>query len=316
MTSYLLRGLVLLVATIVSVQASSYSNKAMIWNAGKYFYNYRMEVSSHYIRNMLTDSGFDSKDIIQVKADNIICNSNAVDCPSLRYIPDQSDSALRNPYEADYSMRDNNPTKYLELIVNRYEPRESNSRKIVRDENTNFFFYTIGHGGDLYFKIQDTEVIFAQQVADYLNDPAQSIKHRESFLLSDSCSAGTLFSLSQNVDRTYMLGTSSWDQASTSYDQDVLYSQPLNDKFLFHFKRLIWPMLSKQDMVSVHKLKNQVNNDLLLSDLLTFNNLQRTDMLVYLNDYMIQHDGRAVDSVKVHSERTDALIDGFFGQAV
>lgn len=309
-------GLFVFMIIVSAIHASNYSNKAMIWNAGKYFYNYRMEVSSHYIRNMLLDSGFDSKDLIQVKADNIICNSNAVDCPSLRYVPDQSDSILINPYEADYSMRDNNPTKYLELIVNRYEPRESNSRKIERDENTNFFFYTIGHGGDLYFKIQDTEVIFAQQVADYLNDPAQAIKHRESFLLSDSCSAGTLFSLSQDVKHTYMLGTSSWAQSSTSFDHDKIYSQPLNDKFLYHFKRLIWPQLKLEEMVSVHKLKSFLNKDLLLSDLLTFNNLPRTDMLVYLNDYMIQHSSRKVETVKVHSDRTDALINGFFGQTI
>jgi glycosylphosphatidylinositol transamidase (GPIT) subunit GPI8 len=292
--------------------AQEFSNKAMIWNAGKYFYNYRMEVSSFYIRNALFDMGLDSKDIIQVKADNFICNANAQGCPSLRYVPQDSDSILRGPYEADYSMRDNNPVKYLELLVGRYEPQESNNRKIERDENTNFFFYTIGHGGDLYFKIQDTEVVFAQQVSDYLSDPAQRIKYRESFLLSDSCSAGTLFSECKHVKNTYMLGTSAWKQAATSYDHDSVYTQPLNDKFLFHFKKLLLPQLIKDDKVSIHKLKATINNKLLLSDLLTFNNLPRNDMLIYLNDYMRQHETRKIETIKVHSERVNSLIDGFF----
>lgn len=293
----------------------TFSNKAMVWNAGKFFYNYRMEVSSFYIRHMLMDLGFDSKDIIQVKSDNMICNANSQPCPSLRYIPQDSDSILRGPYEADYSMRDNNPVKYLELLVGRYEPNDANNRRIERDETTNFFFYTIGHGGDLYFKIQDTEVVFAQQVSDYLSDPAQKLKYRESFLLSDSCSAGTLFSECKHVKNTYMLGTSAWKQSATSYDHDISYSQPLNDRFLYHFRRLITPELNKHEPVSIHKLKHTVDHKLLESDLLTFNNLPRTDMLIYLNDYMAQNEPRKLETVKAHSEKVETLIGGFFGSS-
>ena len=127
---HLLGLLSILGLSLTSISNPEYSNKAMIWNAGKYFYNYRMEVSSFYMRNALMDMGLDSRDIIQVKADNIICNSNAQACPSLRYLPQQQDSVLRGPYEADYSMRDNNPVKYLELLVGRYEPQESNNRNV------------------------------------------------------------------------------------------------------------------------------------------------------------------------------------------
>lgn len=309
---WLMTGLLTPFANTAAV-SQTFSNKAMVWNAGKFFYNYRMEVSSFYIRNALMDLGLDSRDIIQVKADNMICNANAQPCPSLRYIPQDNDSILRGPYEADYSMRDNNPVKYLELLVGRYEPNDANNRRIERDETTNFFFYTIGHGGDLYFKIQDTEVVFAQQVSDYLSDPAQRIKYRESFLLSDSCSAGTLFSECKHVKNTYMLGTSAWKQSATSYDQDYIYSQPLNDKFLYHFRRLIIPEMQRAEQVSIHRLKTTVDHKLLKSDLLTFNNLPRNDMLIYLNDFMAQHETRKVDTLKAHSERVEALVHGFFG---
>ena len=293
-----------------------WKNKAMIWNAGKYFYNYRMEVSVFYIRNILKDFGFDNKDLMHIKADNIICNSNAINCPSLRNVPhDPNQSILRSDFEADYAFRDNTPTKYLELLVNRYEPREANKHKIERDERTNFFFYTIGHGGNLYFKIQDTEVVFARQVSDYLNDPAQQLKHRESFLLSDSCSAGTLFSECKDVKHTYMLGTSSWEQKSTSYDEDRIYTTPLNDKFVHYFRQLVLPLMKKEGFVSLHKVKQLLDKSLLQSDLLTFNQMARADSSVYLNDFMQQGEVRSIQTVKAHGEKVDALINGFFSSS-
>lgn len=36
--------------------------------------------------------------------------------------------------------------------------------------------YWIGHGGDEYFKLQDTTVIFSKQMAAYLHDPANTAK--------------------------------------------------------------------------------------------------------------------------------------------
>lgn len=291
----------------------NFRNVALILNAGKYFYNYRMEVNIMMVRNMLMDMGFTQEDIILTKGDNIVCNSNTVNCPSLRNVPDDTRSSiLRGNYKVDFSLRDNNPVKYLELLVGRYDPREANSRKVVRDENTNFFFYTIGHGGDLYFKIQDTDVIFAQQVADYLNDPAQKLKYRESFLLSDSCSAGTLFSLCQDVKKTYMLGTSAWKQKSTSYDYDRVYSQPLNDKFLHYYNDLMYPSIKKHNYVSMHTLKQKVNKNLLESDLLTFNYLNRTDQFMYLNDFVVQNEQRGLEIVRRENPKFRSLIQGFF----
>ena len=292
---------------------AGHRNVALVLNAGKYFYNYRMEANLMHVRNMLIDMGFSPQDILVTKGDNIVCNANTVSCPSLRVKPgDEKHSILAGNYEVDYSLRDNNPVKYLELLVGRYEPRESNARKIERDEQTNFFFYSIGHGGDLYFKIQDTEVIFAQQVADYLKDPAQKLKYRESFLLSDSCAAGTLFSLSEGVRSTYMLGTSAWKQKSTSYDFDSIYTQPINDKFIHYYQELVYPEIRKDRHVSIHSLKQKIDKTLLQSDLLTFNYLNKSESQAYLNDFVVQGEKRETTVVRPFTQQLETLVAGFF----
>ena len=78
------------------------------------------------MRYILEDQGFDTSDIIQTRGDNIICNYNAINCPSLRDTPEsESASIFRQPYESDYSMRDNTPEKYIEVLTGRYELKEA-----------------------------------------------------------------------------------------------------------------------------------------------------------------------------------------------
>jgi len=122
-------------------------------------------------------------------------------CPSVRASPgDKNGSILRGDYEIDYSVDDTYHQKVVEAMTGRYHRLATNYPKLERDENTNFFYYMIGHGGDKYIKIQDTSTLFAQQVADYLHDPAQDLKYNTSFYFSDSCSAGTVFYKSKPRD--------------------------------------------------------------------------------------------------------------------
>lgn len=141
-----------------------------------------------------------------MSSDNLEANALMIPSPSIRHIPGDPDAnMLRGSYEVDYSVDDAYPQRVIEALTGRYNRYETNYPKIERDETTNFFYYMIGHGGDKYIKIQDTTTLFAQQLADYLHDPAQDLKYNSSFLFSDSCSAGTVFHASNPRD-TFMLG--------------------------------------------------------------------------------------------------------------
>jgi len=97
----------------------------------------------------------------------------------------------------------------------------------------------MGHGGDGYFKVLDTTVIYAQNMADYFDDPAFKHKYNNIFFMSDSCGAGTLFHKIGELDGAYFMGSSNWDQNSLSLDYDEIFSQPLNDRFSHRFAELM-----------------------------------------------------------------------------
>lgn len=305
--------LIILLGTLLGGALAYHKNAGMLLNAGKYFYNYRMEANLFLMRNLMIELGFDAGDLLVVRADNMICNPNSINCPSLRATAGNASASIAGtPFESDYSMRDNNPAKLLELMSGHYEPLESNYKKIERDENTNFYYYTSGHGGNLYYKLQDTEVIFAQQVQDYLDSPALRYKQREAFLLSDSCGAGTVYSLVSGSHATYMLGSSSWDQKAWSYDFDKIYSMPLNDRFTYHFDQKIAPLLRKGETISMGKMKGMIDKSLLDADYLVYNRIGRSETQIYLNDFVAQAAPRSVRTFAANADYVSALLEGFF----
>ena len=69
-----LQKIVIVFALLFSIRCQE--NKAMLLNAGKYFYNMRMEVSLMEIKNILINNNLTESDIITIKGDNIVCKVN------------------------------------------------------------------------------------------------------------------------------------------------------------------------------------------------------------------------------------------------
>jgi phosphatidylinositol glycan class K len=185
-------------------------------------------------------------------------------------------SIVGDLYENDFGHEDNYPQKILEVFSGRYDAEETGYRRVTLDENTNLFYYILGHGGDGYFKILDTTVVFAQNMADYLEDPAFKSKFRNLFFMSDSCGAGTLFHKIGKMKGTFWMGSSSWDQNSISLDYDEIFSQPLNDRFTHRFVTLMKEGLKPKgdpefSRFSWGDVTKHMNHTYLEADLLEFN---------------------------------------------
>jgi hypothetical protein len=56
-----------------------------------------------------------------------------------------------------------------------------------------------------------------------------------------------------------MQGSSSWDQKSTSYDQDEIYSMPLNDKYVFFFNEYWTKQKKKRKRVSIGEMTKHLD---------------------------------------------------------
>lgn len=105
------------------------------------------------------------------------CNPIVIKSPGIRHVPNVADADILEPdQEIDFNTEDTYPEKYLEILTGRTYRHETNYKKSDRDETTNFLMYMIGHGGNGYFKLQDTTVIFAKEMKLYLEDPSNKSK--------------------------------------------------------------------------------------------------------------------------------------------
>ena len=58
-----LKQLLLIWMSVLTTEIVALKNKAILSNAGKFFYNFRMETNVHLMKNILTDGGFDDRDV-------------------------------------------------------------------------------------------------------------------------------------------------------------------------------------------------------------------------------------------------------------
>lgn len=61
--------------------------------------------------------------------------------------------------EIDYRGQDLTFEAILNLFRGRYDPDFPENKKLKTNEDSKIFIYFNGHGGDNFFKIQDTEVL-------------------------------------------------------------------------------------------------------------------------------------------------------------
>lgn len=106
-----------------------------------------------------------------------------------------------------------------------------------------------------------------------------------------------------------MQGTSGPDQKSYSYDDDQIYSIPLNDRFLYHFSTYMQDQKKSKHRVSVGEMRKHLTKDKLDADVITYNNLQRKtseaslDLLnftpqIFYDEFMKQHEDRQLTQVQ------------------
>jgi glycosylphosphatidylinositol transamidase (GPIT) subunit GPI8 len=78
--------------------------------------------------------------------------------------------------------------------------------------------------------MQDTDVIFSEEFADAIDDLHSKCGYKEMFLISDSCSAGTIF-VKIRSPGVYAIGSSTWNEKSISQGFCSYINQPKQDLF-------------------------------------------------------------------------------------
>ncbi|CDW73443.1 gpi8p [Stylonychia lemnae] len=112
------------------------------------------------------------------------------------------------------------------------------SKRINSNEKTKIFIFMNGHGGENFFKIQDTEVVHSEDFGKVFNEMDIKNKYSEILLLLDTCEAMTLFDR-VNAPNIMMVGTSVLGQHAYSHLIDSSLNTYISDKFSFFFHEFI-----------------------------------------------------------------------------
>lgn len=140
--------------------------------------------------------------------------------------------------ETDYKAEDLTYETILNLVRGRYERHFSQSKRIQSNEKVKVFIYMNGHGGENFFKIQDTQVVHSEDFAKVFNEYSTKGLYEEVLLLLDTCEAMSLFEQVE-APNIVMVGTSIKGQHALSYQVDGTLNTYLNDRFTFFFIQFI-----------------------------------------------------------------------------
>ena len=181
--------LYLILNLIILTQAS---NKAILISSSLGFYNYRQGSNILKIYHHLKNKGFKDEDIILMLPENGKCNLRNNKLGTISFYDGDHNDICKN-VEVDYSHSDMKLTNVYNNLILKYPQFTLNSKRIKTDKDTNLLIYFSGHGGDDYFKLMEREAMLKEHLKSLTDYLSKNNLYSKLLLLSDSCSASTIF---------------------------------------------------------------------------------------------------------------------------
>ena len=95
--------------------------------------------------------------------------------------------------EIDYKAEDLLAEDILNMMRGRYDEYFPQSKKLQTNADSRIWMYWNGHGGENFFKIQDTELIHSEDLAKVFDEMHLKGMYKEMVMLIDTCEALSLF---------------------------------------------------------------------------------------------------------------------------
>lgn len=245
-------------------------------NGSKFFYNYRMVSNLLALTRVLHRLGLTNTDMLLL-SNQASFNHWANHPPNTQRLEDDDlgRNLLTAGVEVDLMGEDVSLRRHLMGVAGRFEADDPlNKRLRFGGQDTIFIFFT-GHGGDYYLDLRYRETLFAQQFADAFHDLFISGKVARGVVVSDSCSAGTLFhAVRGDVVDALLLGASTWGNPALSMGFDKHLGQPLKDRFSYLLIREIEEVEKGASGMLLTDLLRKFTPHLVQSTLLHFNHLR------------------------------------------
>jgi len=112
-----------------------------------------------FIYKYLKDRGITDDRILLMLPENHVCNPRNPFKGRLYNTLEHDVNWYCDDVEIDYKSDDLTYEAILNLFRGRYDQDYPENKKLKTNEDSKIFIYFNGHGGDNFFKIQDTEVL-------------------------------------------------------------------------------------------------------------------------------------------------------------
>ena len=126
---------------------------------------------------------------------------------------------LCDDVEVDYKAEDLTEATILNVLRGRYEEFFPQSKKMLGGPETRVLLYMNGHGGDNFFKIQDTELIHSADFGKTFTEMHSKGLYKELFLILDTCEAASMFDQIE-APNLVLLATSKHNQSAIAKETD------------------------------------------------------------------------------------------------
>lgn len=121
----------------------------------------------------------------------------------------------------------------------RYEDFYPASKRLQTNANSRIFIYFNGHGGENFFKIQDTDLIHSEDLAKVFNEMHIKGLYKEILIIIDTCEGESMY---HQVDAPNLLlvYTSENHESAIADETDGVLNTFLSDKFSGEFGEFLF----------------------------------------------------------------------------
>ena len=261
-------------------------NWAVLLCTSRFFFNYRHFVNTLSVYKAIKDAGYrDDRIIFMNSEEEVACDAR--NPLHGMVMSDLYGSFFHNASERigiDFHGDDVTVDSFLRLLVDRPHPFTKLSSRLRSNSNSNVMLFMTGHGGDEFFKFQDTEELSAQEFGLAIEEMSAKRMFNELLVVIDTCQAFTMCNYIQ-VPNVICIGGSQRHENSFAYLPDEVMGVPLTDRFSLQFVQFIKENLGNKDK-SLQDLMNSMDPSFLKSRPVISNvSGSRSPRRVLLSDY-------------------------------
>lgn len=136
--------------------------------------------------------------------------------------------------QIDIRGEDLSETKIINLIKGLFEQHEPYSKRLQTDEHSDIVFYFTGHSGDEFFKIQDSQVLYARDIGTALDIAYKKKLYKRILFLSDTCEAFSWFKY-VTAPNVMFQASSGLGESAYSHGFDKSLKTFTSDKYTYLF---------------------------------------------------------------------------------